>query len=69
MALLRFGKSTHISMISNSVTHLQRYTNFAIADITGNSMLILPEMTHERQYRHAEFRCLCVERRCLRIGR
>ena len=33
----RFGKSTHISMISNSVTHLRRYTNSAIADIAGNS--------------------------------
>ena len=29
-----FGKSTHISMISNSLTHLQSYTNSAIA---GNS--------------------------------
>ena len=27
----RFGKSTHISMISNSVTHVQSYTNSAIA--------------------------------------
>ena len=27
----RFGKSTHISMISNSVTHLRSYTNSAIA--------------------------------------
>ena len=33
----RFAKSTHISMISNSVTHLRSYTNSAIADITGNS--------------------------------
>ena len=33
----RLGKSTHISMISNSVTHLQSYTNSAIADIAGNS--------------------------------
>ena len=32
-----FGKSTHISMISNSVTHLRSYTNSAIADIAGNS--------------------------------
>ena len=30
----RFGKSTHISMISNSITHLQSHTNSAIA---GNS--------------------------------
>ena len=33
----RFGKSTHISMISNSVTHLRSYTNSAIADIAENS--------------------------------
>ena len=33
----RFGKSTHISMISNSVTHLQSYNNSAIANIAGNS--------------------------------
>ena len=31
---VRFGKSTHISMISNSVTRLRSYTNSAIA---GNS--------------------------------
>ena len=31
----RFGKSTHISMISNSVTHLRSYTNSAIADIVA----------------------------------
>ena len=30
----RFGKRIHISMISNSVTHLRRYTNSSIA---GNS--------------------------------
>ena len=40
--ILRFGKSTHISMISNSVTHLQSYTNSAIADIAGNSTPISP---------------------------
>ena len=38
----RFGKSTHIAMISNSVTHLRSYTNSAIADIAGNSAPILP---------------------------
>ena len=36
----RFGKNTHISMISNSVTHPQSDTNTAIA---GNSTLILQE--------------------------
>ena len=34
----RFGKSTHIFMISNSVTHLHSNTNFAIA---GNSARVL----------------------------
>ena len=37
MTVGRFGKSIHISMISNSVTHLRSYTNSAIADIAGNS--------------------------------
>ena len=39
---LRFGKSTHLSIISNSVTHLRSYTNSAITDITGNSTPISP---------------------------
>ena len=34
----RSGKSTHISTISNSVTHLQSYTNSAITGIAGNSV-------------------------------
>ena len=46
----RFGKSTHISMICNSVTHLRSYTNSAIADIAENSSLISPEIPHERRY-------------------
>ena len=29
----RYGKITHISTISNSVTYLRSYTNSAIADI------------------------------------
>ena len=33
---VRFGKSTHISMISNPVTHLQSYTNSSIIDIARN---------------------------------
>ena len=45
----RFGKSTHISMISNSVTHLWSYTNSAIADIAGNSAPISP--VTPRRYR------------------
>ena len=39
LLVLRFLKSTHIYMISNSDTHLRSYTNSAI---TGNSSLILP---------------------------
>ena len=39
----RFGKSTYISMISNSVTHLWSYTNSAIANIAGNSTPISSE--------------------------
>ena len=35
----RFGKNTHISKISNSVTHLRSYNNSAITDIAGNSVL------------------------------
>ena len=46
--LNRFGKSTHISMISNSVTHLQSYTNSAIAD---NSAPILPVRIKRRYHR------------------
>ena len=33
----RSGKNTHISMISNSVTHLRSYINTAIAYIASNS--------------------------------
>ena len=52
----RFGRSTHISMISNSVTHLRSYTNSAI---TGNSAPISPVTLHNRR--------LCIERRYRRI--
>ena len=48
-ACARFGKSTHISMISNSVTHLRSYTNYAIADIAGNSTTISPVTPRDRQ--------------------
>ena len=34
----RSGKNTHISRISNSVTHLKSYSNSAIANIAGNSL-------------------------------
>ena len=44
--LLRFGKSTHISMISNSVAHLQSYTNSAIG---GNSTPTLPLTPRDRR--------------------
>ena len=33
----RSGKNTHISRISNSVTHLRSYTKTTIDDIAGNS--------------------------------
>ena len=46
---VRFRKSTHISMISNSVRHLRSYTNSAIADIAGNSAPISP--VTPRRYR------------------
>ena len=42
----RFGKSTHISMISNSVTYLRSYTNSAIA---GNSTPISPVTPRDRR--------------------
>ena len=61
MMMIRFGKSTHISMISNSVTHLRSYTNSAIADIAGNSAPISPVTPRDRRRRRAE-------RRHLRVG-
>ena len=42
----RFGKSTHISMISNSVTHLRSYTN---SDIAVNSAPISPVTPRDRR--------------------
>ena len=65
----RFGKSTHISMISNSVTHLRSYTNSAIADIAGNSAPISPVTPRDRRRRRDERRRLRIERRRLRIER
>ena len=53
-------KSTHISMISNSVTHLRSYTNTTIAT---NSVPISPETSHDRGYRQAKRRRLRIERR------
>ena len=60
LPLCRFGKSIHISMISNSVTHLRSYTNSAIADIAENSAPISPVTPHDR-------RRLLIERRHRRI--
>ena len=70
----RFGKSTHIFMISNSVTHLRSYTNSAIAE---NSAPILPVSPHdrrhlhiERRYRHIEwqvFECFMLFHNVLRV--
>ena len=68
---LRFGKSTHISMISNSVAHLRSYTNSAIADIAGNSAPISPVTPSYRRRLRIEpkRRRLHIERRRLRIER
>ena len=63
-AKARFGKSIHISMISNSVTHLRSYTNSAIAD---NSAPISPVTPRDRRSPSAEPRCLRIERRYRRI--
>ena len=59
----RFGKSTHISIISNSVTHLRSYTNSATADIAGNSVPILPATPVTPRDRRAERRRFRIERR------
>ena len=56
----RFGKNTHISMISNSVTHLRSYTNSAIAVNSAPISLVTPR---DRQRRRAERRRLRAERR------
>ena len=61
-----FGKSIHISMISNSVTHLRSYTNSAIAE---NSAPISPLTPRNRRHRRAERRRLRIECRRLRIKR
>ena len=81
VALTQVWKSTHISMISNSVTHLRSYTNSAIADIAGNSAPISPvtpcnhrRLHIERRYRRIKWpphncRRRCPKRRRLRIER
>ena len=62
----RFGKSTHISMIGNSVTHLRSNTNSAIA---GNSAAIPPVTPRNRRRRRIERRRLHIERWHLHIER
>ena len=69
----RFGKSTHISMISNTVTHLRSYTNSAIA---GNSAPISPVTPQDRrrlriehQYRRIEWPPCDRWRRCTKCRR
>ena len=57
----RFGKSTHISMISNSVTHLRSYTNSAIADIAENSAPISPVTPRDRRRLRIEHRYCRIE--------
>ena len=49
---VRSGKNTHISMISNSVTHLRNCTNTILLE----TLPILPETPHERRCRHIEWR-------------
>ena len=63
----RSRKSTHIWMISNSVTHLRSYTNTAITDIAANSAPISLETSRDRRYHRAERRRLRNKRRCLHI--
>ena len=62
----RFGKNTHIYMITISVAHLRSYTNSAIA---GNSATISPVTPRDRRRRRAKRRRLLIERRRLRIVR
>ena len=67
----RFGKSTLISMISKSVTHLRSYKNSAIA---GNSARSQTSPRIERRYRRIEWplrdrRRRCPKRRRLHIER
>ena len=56
----RSGKSTHISMISNSVTHL-RSCNTAIAAIAENSSPISPVTLPDRRRRRTERRYRLIE--------
>ena len=53
----RSGKGTQISMISNSAIHLRSYTNTAITDIDGNSVLISQETPHKSQGHRAKRWC------------
>ena len=54
LCLTRFVKSTRISMIRKSVTHLRSYSNTAIAGTP-------------RRYRRAKRRCLRIDRQYRRI--
>ena len=51
LPLDRFGKSTHISMISNCVTHPRSYTNSVI---TKNYAQISPVAPRDRRRRRTE---------------
>ena len=66
LCTFKFGKRTHISMISNSVTHLRSYTSSAIADIAGNSTPISPETPCKRRCLHAKRRYRRIEWRVFR---
>ena len=61
---IRFGKSSHISMICNCVTHLRSYTNSAITNVAGNSAPISAVTPRDRR---AERRHLRIEPRYRRI--
>ena len=60
----RCGKSNHISMISNSITHRRSYTNSTITDIAAK---ISTETAREHRCRRAECRCLRINSRYLRF--
>ena len=68
LSFYRSGKSTHISMISNSVTHLRSYTNTAIAENSAPISQEYRRYSNRRRFR-IERRRFRIERRRLRIER
>ena len=67
--VIRFWKSTHISMINNSATHLQSYTNSAIAEYSVPISPVTPRdlrrLRIERRRLHNEHRYHRIEWRVL----